>query len=323
MDLATRVQIENVYRCLINLKKIILHLIIIMKQLKSFGSLIKYTFTKWKEKDPFNNSILIAYYAIFSLPGLLVIIVNIGGYIYDEKQVTTQLTNQIQATIGGDTAHDIEAIIEKASESKGTVLSSILGIATLLFGATGVFYQVQQMFNRIWEVKPKVKTKQKILELIRDRLFSFGLILVIGFLLLVSLALSAALSAFSDWVSARLSVGITFLFGILDIVVSLAVISLLFAAMYKFLPDAKITWKDVWPGAILTGVLFVIAKFALGIYFGKSEPGSMYGAAGSIILIMLWVSYSGLIVLFGAEFTHQYMISKGKEVTPTAVAVST
>jgi len=323
MDLATRVQIENVYRCLINLKKIILHLIIIMKQLKSFGSLIKHTFTKWKEKDPFNNSILIAYYAIFSLPGLLVIIVNIGGYIYDEKQVTTQLTNQIQATIGGDTAHDIEAIIEKASESKGTVLSSILGIATLLFGATGVFYQVQQMFNRIWEVKPKVKTKQKILELIRDRLFSFGLILVIGFLLLVSLALSAALSAFSDWVSARLSVGITFLFGILDIVVSLAVISLLFAAMYKFLPDAKITWKDVWPGAILTGVLFVIAKFALGIYFGKSEPGSMYGAAGSIILIMLWVSYSGLIVLFGAEFTHQYMISKGKEVTPTAVAVST
>ncbi len=179
------------------------------------------------------------------------------------------------------------------------------------------------MFNKIWEVKPKVKTKQKILKLLRDRLFSFGLILVIGFLLLVSLALSAALSAFSDWVSASLSVGITFLFGILDIVVSLAAINLLFAAMYKFLPDAKITWKDVWPGAILTGVLFMLAKFALGIYFGESEPGSMYGAAGSIILIILWVSYSGLIVLFGAEFTHQYIVSKGKEVEPTAVATST
>ncbi len=293
-----------------------------MEHLKSFGSLIKQTFIKWKEKDPFNNSILIAYYTIFSLPGLLVIIINIGGYFYDQKQITTQLTSQIQSTIGGDTAHDIEAIIAKASESKGTVLSSILGIATLLFGATGVFYQVQQMFNKIWEVKPKVKTKQKILELLRDRLFSFGLILVIGFLLLVSLALSAGLSAFSDWVSARMSIGVTLLFGILDFGVSLAVISFLFAAMYKFLPDAKISWRDVWPGAILTGVLFVLAKFALGIYFGKSEPGSMYGAAGSIILIMLWVSYSGLIVLFGAEFTHQYMASKGKEVEPTSVAVS-
>ncbi|MEO7992473.1 MAG: YihY/virulence factor BrkB family protein, partial [Chryseolinea sp.] len=133
----------------------------------------------------------------------------------------------------------------------------------------------------------------------------------------------AGLSAFSDWVSARMSIGVTFLFGILDFALSLAVISFLFAAMYKFLPDAKIAWKDVWLGAILTGVLFVLAKFALGIYFGKSDPGSTYGAAGSIILIMLWVSYSGLIILFGAEFTHQYMTSKGKEVEPTPVAVST
>jgi membrane protein len=178
------------------------------------------------------------------------------------------------------------------------------------------------MFNKIWEVKPKVRTKQKILELLRDRLFSFGLILAIGFLLLVSLTLSAALSALSGWVSARLSISITFIFNILDIGVSLAVISLLFAAMFKFLPDAKIEWKDVWPGAILTSALFVIAKFALGIYFGKSEPGSMYGAAGSIILIMLWVSYSGLIVLFGAEFTHQYMTSKKKKLKPTSVAVN-
>lgn len=293
-----------------------------MNKVKSFGKLIKQTFLKWKEREPFNNSILISYYTIFSLPGLLVIIINIGGYFYDEKQLTTQLTAQIQDTIGGDTAEAIESIIEKASESKETVLSSILGIATLLFGATGVFYQIQQMFNKIWEVKPMVKTKQKILELIRDRLFSFGLIIVIGFLLLVSLALSAALSAFSVWFSERMSIGLTFLFGILDIGVSLAVISFLFAAMYKFLPDAKITWKDVWPGAILTGALFVFAKFALGIYFGKSEPGSVYGAAGSIILIMLWVSYSGMIVLFGAEFTREYSASKGKKVVPSSFAAS-
>jgi membrane protein len=284
---------------------------------------MKETFIKWKEKDPFNNSTLIAYYTIFSLPGLLVIITNVGGYFYDKKQITTQVINQIQSTIGGDTAKDIQSIIEKASESKGTVLSSILGIATLLFGATGVFYQLQQMLNKIWEVRPKVKTRQKILELIRDRIFSFGLILVIGFLMLVSLVISAGLSALSDWVSTRMSVGLTFLFGILDFALSLAVITFLFAAMYKFLPDAKIAWRDVWLGAILTGVLFVLAKFALGFYFGQSDPGSTYGAAGSIILIMLWVSYSGLIVLFGAEFTHQFMISRGKQVEPTPIAVST
>lgn len=293
-----------------------------MNKVKSFGKLIKQTFLKWKEREPFNNSILISYYTIFSLPGLLIIIINIGGYFYDEKQLTTQLTAQIQDTIGGDTAEAIESIIEKASESRDTVVSSILGIATLLFGATGVFYQIQQVFNKIWEVKPNVKTKQKILGLIRDRLFSFGLIIVIGFLLLVSLALSAGLSAFNSWFSERISIGLTFLFGILDIGVSLTVISFLFAAMYKFLPDAKITWKDVWPGAILTSVLFVFAKFALGIYFGRSEPGSVYGAAGSIILIMLWVSYSGMIVLFGAEFTREYCASKGKEVKPSSFAAS-
>lgn len=292
-------------------------------QLKKIGKLLKETFNKWKEKDPFNNSILIAYYTIFSLPGLLIIIINVGGYFYDKKHVTTQLTGQIQSTIGGDTAKDIEGIIAKASESKGTVLSSILGVATLLFGATGVFYQLQQMLNKIWEVKPKVKTKQKILELIRDRIFSFGLILVVGFLLLVSLALSAGLSALSDWISARISITITFLFGILDFAISLGVITILFAAIYKFLPDAKIKWRDVWLGAVLTATLFVITKFALGLYFGKSNPGSTYGAAGSIILIMLWVSYSGLILLFGAEFTHQYILMKGEQAEPTPVAVST
>ena len=294
-----------------------------MMHLKTFGTLIKKTFTKWKENSPFDNSILIAYYTIFSLPGLLVIIINIGGYFYDEKRVTTQVIDQIQSTIGGDTAKDIRSIIGKASESKGTTLSTILSIATLLFGATGVFYQLQQTLNKIWEVKPKVKTKQKILELIRDRIFSFGLILAIGFLMLVSLVLSAGLSALSDWVSARMSITVTYLFGMLDFALSLSVITVLFAAMYKFLPDAKITWKDVWLGAIVTSILFVLAKFALGIYFGKSEPGSTYGAAGSIILIMLWVSYSGLIVLFGAEFTHQYMTSRGKHVEPTPAAAST
>ena len=209
----------------------------------------------------------------------------------------------------------------KASESKGSVIASVLGIATLLFGATGVFYQLQQILNKMWEVKPK--PKQKILKLVRDRIFSFGLILVVGFLLLVSLVLSAALSAVGDWVSGHISESLQVAFKILDFLVSLAVVTLLFASIYKFLPDAKISWKDVWIGALMTSVLFVIAKFALGIYFGKSDPGSTYGAAGSIILIMLWVSYAGLILLFGAEFTQVYANRYGKKVRPVSTAVST
>ena len=292
-----------------------------LHSLKKFWDLIKATFAKWNDRDPFSNSIIIAYYTIFSLPGLLVIIINIAGYFYDKKEITSQLSSQIEAVMGGDTATDIESIIGKASEAKGTVLASVLGFATLIFGATGVFYQLQQMLNKIWRVKPKVKTTQKLLELIRDRLFSFGLILVVGFLLLVSLMLSAALSALSTWVAVHLSESLNIVFKALDILISLSVITFLFAAIFKFLPDARIRWKDVWVGAFLTAILFVVAKFALGLYFGQSDPGSTYGAAGSIILIMLWVSYTGLILLFGAEFTHVYITSHGKKREPTAVAI--
>lgn len=293
----------------------------IVEGLKSFWGLLKETFTKWNEREPFNNSIIIAYYTIFSLPGLLVIIINVAGYFYDKKAVTSEITGQVEAMIGGDTASDVQAIVDRASESKGTVISSILGIATLLFGATGVFYQLQQILNKMWEVKPK--PKQKILKLIRDRVFSFGLILAVGFLLLVSLVISAGLSAVSEWVSGYISDTLTVLFSIADIVVSLGVITLLFASIYKFLPDARISWKDVWIGALMTSVLFIIAKFALGLYFGKSDPGSTYGAAGSVILIMLWVSYAGIILLFGAEFTQVYANRYGKKVQPTDTAVST
>lgn len=283
------------------------------KRFKDWVTLLKKTFQQFNSREPFNNSIVIAYYTIFSLPGLLVIVINVAGYFYDKKKVTTQITSQIEALMGGDTAKDIESIVAKASEIKGNVISSILGIATLLFGATGVFYQLQQILNKIWDVKPKIKTKQKILELIKDRFFSFGVILAVGFLLLVSLVLSSALAVASTWVSAYFSKSLMVLFGFLDLIFSVSVVTLLFASIYKFLPDVKIRWRDVWGGAIMTAVLFTIAKFGLGLYFGKSDPASAYGAAGSIILIMLWVSYAGLILLFGAEFTNVRTINAEKK----------
>lgn len=289
--------------------------------LKDFWALLKDTYTQWNEREPFANSVVIAYYTIFSLPGLMVIIINVAGYFYDKGEITSSITGQIQSMIGGDTARDVEAIIGKASETKGNTLATILGIATLIFGATGVFYQVQQILNKMWEVKPQ--PRQMFLKIVRDRAFSFGLILAVGFLLLVSLILSAGLSAFSHWVAIHLSDSLNVLFKLADIAISLTVITVLFAAIYKFLPDAQIRWKDVWPGAILTAVLFTLAKFLLGLYFGKSDPGSTYGAAGSIILIMLWVSYAGLILLFGAEFTQVYAKRYGKAIKPTEGAIST
>jgi membrane protein len=293
-----------------------------MKKLIQFKLLLTETFHRWIVREPFNGSIIIAYYTIFSLPGLLVIVINIAGYFYDKAAVGTQISGQIQLALGGDTASDIESIIGKASEREETVVSSIIGIAIMLFGATGVFAELQQMLNKIWNVKPKPRTRQRIWAFVTDRLFSFGLILVLGFLLLVSLVLSAALAKLSSWVTDHLSESLTFLFYGLDALLSLGIITLLFAAIFKFLPDAKVKWTGVWAGAFLTSFLFVIAKAGLGFYFGQSDLGSTYGAAGSVILIMLWVSYTGLILLFGAEFTHVYINMDGKKDVPTSIAVA-
>ncbi len=289
--------------------------------LGKFWFLLKKTFSQWNEREPFNNAIIIAYYTIFSLPGLLVIIINVAGYFFSDDVIREKLTAQIGGIVGGNTASDVDNIITASSQNDGSTIASILAVATLLFGATGVFYQTQQILNKMWEVKPQ--PKQKILKLVRDRVFSFGLILVIGFLMLVSLVLSAGLSALSDWITANVSTSLLIVFKVLDFVVSVGIITLLFAAMYKFLPDAKIQWGDVWIGAFVTAVLFVIAKFLLGIYFGNSDPASAYGAAGSVILIMLWVSYAGMILLFGAEFTQVYANRYGHKVIPAAGAVST
>src|SRR4051812_37286037 len=175
---------------------IIYHMI---AKLKELLAVFKETFSKWNEHDPFSNSIIISYYTIFSLPGLLVIVINLAGYFYGKEEVTTKVVEEIHATIGGNTADDIKGMLTKVSETKATTISTILGIATLLFGATGVFYQLQQVLNKMWGVKPK--PKKKILKLIRDRVFSFGLVLAVGFLLLVSLLVSAGLSAVNTWMS--------------------------------------------------------------------------------------------------------------------------
>jgi membrane protein len=288
---------------------------------KDLAFIFRDTFNQWLAREPFRSSAVISFYTIFSLPGLLVIIINLAGYFYGEEAVTRRISSEIGNMIGRNTAKDIEAIIANASVHQDFTFASLVGIATLIFGATGVFYQLQQTLNMIWEVKPQ--PKRKIVKMVLDRIFSFGLILAVGFLLLVSLVLSTLLSIVSSWVAYYFSETFNIVFRILDLSLSLGVVTFLFAAIFKFLPDAKIPWKDVWVGALVTALLFVIAKFALGLYFGHSNPASAYGAAGTVILLMLWVSYAGLILLFGAEFTRIYADRRGAQIKPLEFAVST
>ena len=260
---------------------------------------------KWNEKDPFRESAVIAYYAIFALPGLLVLVITVGGYFFGSDAVTGQLHGQIGGAMGNDTADQVQDMMTKAGGSAHSIWAKIIGLITILVGATGVFVQLQKSFNIIWEVKA-TPSKSGIWTLLKARLFSFGLILTIAFLLLVSLVITSILAAMSKWMEPYWPAYIMSLFQIANALISLSIISVLFALMFKILPDAKIKWRYVWVGAFLTGLLFEIGKFGLGLYFGKAEPGSRYGTAGSVVLVLLWVSYSSMIVFYGAEFTKAY-----------------
>ncbi|MBK8245492.1 MAG: YihY/virulence factor BrkB family protein [Saprospiraceae bacterium] len=272
---------------------------------KTIFKIVKTATKEWWSKDPFKESAVIAYYAIFSLPGLLVVIITVAGYFFGQDKVIENITGQISSAMGVDTGRQIQEIIIKGIESKTSVWSTILGVFTILLGATGVFVQFQKSLNNIWNVKAD-ETKSGILHLLKARLFSFGLILSIAFILIVSFVFSAILLAFGNWVAQRFSESLLIILQIVNFILSLSILALLFALMFKFFPDAKVKWKHVWIGSFVTALLFEIGKFSLEIYFGTADPGSGYGAAGSIILILLWVSYSSMIVFYGAEFIHAY-----------------
>ena len=285
---------------------------------KKLGKLFKLTFKEWANRDPFRLSAIIAYYAIFAIPGLLFLIINITGNIFGKDAVVQNILNEVSSTMSAETATQIEDIFLKVGQPKLTFMGSIIGIIILLIGATGVFVELQKTLNIIWEVT--AVPKKGILPILRARLFSFGLILVIAFLLLISLVISAAFAAMSSWIKADTSGLTVIIFNILNIVFSFAIISVLFALMFKILPDAKIKWKHVWLGSAIAGALFTIGKTALAFFFGTFAPASVYGAAGSIILILLWVSYSSMITFLGAEFTAAYAKMFSGKVPPADIA---
>ena len=282
---------------------------------RTFFSYLKETYQEWSDDDSFEKSASLAYYSVFSLPGLLIIIVTVASLIWSAQDIREVISGQVGAAMGGDTAEQIQTMIENSQQKSNSTMALIVGIATLVFGATGVFSQLQKSLNNAWEVE--LDPNAGILRTVISRVTALGIILTIAFLLIVSLLLSAALSTINGWLEQQLPSIPTFLFFLVNNLVSVAVITVLFALMFKVLPDAKVEWRSVWAGAFMTSILFTIGKFLLGFYFGQSDPGATFGAAGSIILIMLWVYYSSLIMLFGAEFTQVYARRNGHRIEPS------
>jgi membrane protein len=270
---------------------------------KPIYELLKATYAEWsKDKVPRMGAAL-AYYTIFSLAPLLVIAIAIAGFVFGPDAVQGRITAQIQGLVGPDSAHAVQTMIQSAHKPAHGVLATIFGVAVLLLGASGVFAEMQDALNTIWKIDTTSKTG--VWNLVRARFLSFGMVLGIGFLLLVSLLLSAALSALATYASNFLPIPPAALHT-MDFVFSLLFIAGLMAMIFKLLPDVPVPWSDVWVGAIITSLLFTAGKFLIGFYIGHSVTMSAYGAAGSVVIILAWIYYSAQILYFGAEFTRVY-----------------
>lgn len=280
---------------------------------RDLPSLLVETYKAWDANDPFRLSAIVAYYAVLSLPGLLVIIINIVGSVWGNDIVQGRLTNEISMALGHNAADAIKTMMVETQNGGESLIATILGIGVIIFGATGVFYHLQLSLNQVWHVK---ESKFKWKKLLIHRARSFGFILVIGFMLLISFLITAAISALMDYFNKFIPEAVIYIAFIFDFVISTTIITVLFALIFRYLPDVCIRWKTVWIGAFITALLFVFGKFLMGLYFGKSDPGSTYGAAGTIVLILLWVSYSCLILFFGAEFTFVYAKRYGLGIRP-------
>lgn len=280
---------------------------------KTFFLLLKKAFISWNKNDPFPKGATIAYYTLFSLPSLLIIVMTVASSFFEREAVQGRITDQISDFIGGDSARAIENMIVNVSASDGSTLAIIFSVGMVIFAATGVFFQLKKTMNNIWSVAAK---KSNFVRMLFDRLISFGMVLVIGFLLLISLLISALLRILKEHIE-TISESLTAVFvDVMNFSLSFVILTILFAALFKLLPDIKIRWRVTFLGAALTTVLFLIGEFLISFYFGKSEPASVYGAAASVVIILLWVNYICLILFFGAEFTVQYALHKNENVTP-------
>jgi len=283
--------------------------------------LLKATFNAWMEDNALRLSAALAYYSIFSIAPLLVIAISVAGLVLGEEAVRGQLDDQLKSYVGAQAAESVQSMVQSASKPSEGWTGAVVGFVTLLLGASGVFGQLKDALNTIWEVKPRAGAA--IMGFVRERLLNFGMVLVIGFLLLTSLLLTTALAALHAYFESLFGIP-PFVAGVLGFLVSFGVVTTLFAFIFKVLPDAQVEWRNVWTGAVVTALLFDLGKFGLGFYLGRESMASSFGAAGSVVLLLLWVYYASCILLFGAEFTQEYAKATGHEIrtVPGAVPVT-
>ncbi|RPI35200.1 MAG: YihY/virulence factor BrkB family protein [Chloroflexota bacterium] len=287
--------------------------------LKEFWLLLKDTISEWTEDKAPRLAAALSYYTLFSLPPFLVIIIAVAGLIVGSRQAEERLIQEIQGVTGAEAAGAVESLIQGAGDPGEGILASVISIAILIVAATGLFGQLQDALNTIWEVTPN--PKRGLLTMIRSRFFSFTLVIGVAFLLLVSLVVSTVLTALGNFFTSLLP-ETRLILQAANFLASFAIITLLFAIIFKYLPEATVAWRDVWLGAAVTAFLFTVGKSLIGLYLGTSAVTSTYGAAGSLVVIMIWVYYSAQIFFFGAEFTQVYARRRGAIISPEAGAVA-
>jgi len=288
--------------------------------LRSLGSIFGKAVAGWWNDNVPRLGASLAYYTLFGLAPILIIAIAIGGLVFGEEAVRGQIVGQIQGLIGREGALAVQAMLEGAAKPSSSVTATVVGGITFFLGATGAFLELQTSLNAIWRVKPK-PGGNFLRMLVLQRLISFGLVVALGFLLLTSLLVSTALSAIHTYMGHAFP-GVLVLWEGLNVVVSLSVITLLFALIYKVLPDVRLAWRDVWVGALVTAGLFTIGKLLIGLYLGTTSVASTYGAAGSVVVILVWVYYSAQVILLGAEFTREYVEAFGRRPPPEHFAAT-
>ena len=281
-----------------------------MNTLKSFIPLLKRSFSDWNDDNAPRLGAALAFYTILSISPLMILVVAIISLVFDRSSAQAHLLDQVGALMGPEGRSAVETMLASGQKASAGIFATLVGLATLVFGASGVFGELRSALNAIWEAKPQ--NTSGIWGILRERFFSFGMVVSVGFVLLVSLLASAALGAVTKFFSGLLPIP-GFVLYVFNFLVSFAGIAILFAFILKYVPETKVEWSDVRIGAVATALLFTIGKTLLGLYLGKASPGSAYGAAGSLVVMVIWVYYSAQIFFFGAEFTHVHAVARRTE----------
>lgn len=287
--------------------------------IKKIGNLLKETFHEFVDDNAIKLSASLSYYTIFSLPPLLIIIISLCGFFFGAEAVKGELFGQINGLVGNDAALQIQETIKNVKLSSGNTFATIIGLIVLLIGASGVFAEIQDSINYIWGIK--AKPKRGLVKFFKNRLMSFSMIGSVGFLLMVGLIVNSLMDVLNNRLAAYFPKNTVYLFYTVNLLIVFIIITILFTIIFKTLPDGKVVLRDCVIGAAFTAFLFMIGKFAIGAYLGSSAVASIYGAAGSVILILVWVYYSAIILYFGAEFTKVYAHTHGQKIIPNKYSV--